>query len=50
MEQNREIVYLAVLLHDIGKLYQCADTRGILMMQDYYINKINENGKIFFEM
>ena len=45
MEKEREIVYLAALLHDIGKFYQRADEGGVA--KSVFLSNINKNEGTF---
>jgi len=45
MEKEREIVYLAALLHDIGKFYQRADEGGVA--KSLFLSDINKNEGTF---
>ncbi len=45
MENKRDLVYLAALLHDIGKFYQRADSGGVA--KSVYLSDINKNEGTF---
>lgn len=45
MENKRDLVYLAALLHDIGKFYQRADEGGVA--KSVYLSDINKNEGTF---
>lgn len=45
MENNRDLIYLAALLHDIGKFYQRADKGGVV--NSIYLSDINKNESTF---
>jgi CRISPR-associated protein Csm1 len=45
MESKRDLVYLAALLHDIGKFYQRADEGGVVKSR--YLSEINKNESTF---
>lgn len=45
MENKRDLIYLAALLHDIGKFYQRADEGGVA--KSVYLSAINKNESTF---
>jgi len=45
MEKKRDLIYLAALLHDIGKFYQRADKGGVV--KSVYLSNINKNESTF---